>query len=246
MEGTFYGVGAGPGDPELLTLQAVRIIRECDVVALAVSDKAFRKPVYDRGGKAEELSRYLQRCAAYQIVLPVIPELEKKKKLFLPMPMIKEKEMLRQIHDECADAAEQIIRKGINVAFITLGDPTIYSTCMYVHKRLAEKGIRTCLVPGIPSFCAAAARMNMSLAENREEIHIIPASYGVEDSLGLKGTKVIMKAGAKMPDVKQAVMARKMEIHMVENCGMPDERVYERAEDIPDDAGYYSLMIIKE
>ena len=246
MDGTFYGVGVGPGDPELLTLKAVRIIRECDVVALAVSDKSFQEPVYDREGASQELCGYLQRCVAYQIVLPVIPELAGKKKLFLPMPMIKEKEKLRQIHDACAEAAEQIIRQGKNVAFITLGDPAIYSTCLYVHKRLAAKGIRTCLIPGIPSFCAAAARMNVGLAENREELHIIPASYGVEESLGLNGTKVLMKAGAKMPDVKQAVAARKMEIHMVENCGMPGERIYERAEDIPDDAGYSSLMIIKE
>ena len=87
----------------------------------------------------------------------------------------------------------------------------------------------------------------MGLAENREELHIIPASYGVEESLGLNGTKVLMKAGAKMPDVKQAVAARKMEIHMVENCGMPGEAVYPdlSRERPPEHTGYFATLIVR-
>ena len=245
MEGIFYGVGVGPGDPELLTLKAVRIIQECEVIAVAVSDKSADRPVYDTV-RREEHGGYLKRCTAYQTALPSVPGMEEKEMLYLPMPMIKEKEKLKKIHDECADAVGEILAQGKKIAFITLGDPSVYSTCLYVHKRLKRQGYRTCLVPGIPSFCAAAARMDTGLAENREEIHIIPASYGVEESLGLPGTKVLMKAGKKMPAVKQAVKDRGLKARMAENCGMPDERIYEDVEDIPDDAGYYSLMIIKE
>ena len=86
--------------------------------------------------------------------------------------------------------------------FLTIGDPSIYSTCMYIHKRLKRMGYETELIPGIPSFCAAAARLDISLSENSDELHIIPASYGVEESMRLQGTKVFMKSGRKMAEVK--------------------------------------------
>lgn len=246
MDGIFYGVGVGPGDPELLTLKAVKAVQECEVIAVAVSSPDFREPVYEEGGTESRYPELLEKCVAWQIVLPAVPEIEGKAKLFLPMPMMKDKETLKRIHDRCADAAAEQLGAGKNIAFITLGDPTVYSTCLYVHKRLKRRGAQTVLIPGIPSFCAAAARMDMGLAMNREELHIIPASYGVEESLDMKGTRVLMKAGKKMAYVKQAVRDKGLEAEMVENCGMSNERIYRQAEDIPDDAGYYSLVIIKD
>ena len=159
--------------------------------------------------------------------------------------MIKDKQQLKEIHDKCAEKTEEILNMGKSVAFITLGDPTIYSTCLYVHKRLKEKGCETGLIPGIPSFCAAAARMDTGLVENREELHVIPASYGIEESLELPGTKVLMKAGKKMPYVKQAVKEKSLQVQMVENCGLPGEKIYLDVEEIPDEASYYSLIVIK-
>lgn len=244
--GKFYGVGTGPGDPELLTLKAVRIIRECEVLAVAVSSSGQKEPVYEEAGKKTADSRWLENCVAYQIVRPVIPALEGKAKLYLPMPMIKEKETLKLMHDKCADAAETLLCKGKSIAFITLGDPAVYSTSLYVHRRLKERGYGTYLIPGIPSFCAAAARLDTGLVENKEELHVIPASYEVEKALTLPGTKVLMKAGKKMPAVKQAVRQNGLSAQMVENCGMEEECIYESVEEIPDDAGYYSLIIIKE
>lgn len=245
MEGTFYGVGVGPGDPELLTLKAARVIKDCDVVAFAVSSPELAEPVYEEA-KESFCPAYLANCVAWQIVLPVVPEIEKKPKLYLPMPMRKDKEALRQIHDACAERTERLLREGKQIAFLTLGDPTVYSTCLYVHKRLKRRGMKTCLIPGIPSFCAAAAALDMGLVENREELHVIPASYGVEESLELSGTKVLMKAGKKMSLVKQAVTEKKLAVRMVENCGMAGERICCKAEEIPEDAGYYSLIIVKE
>ena len=162
------------------------------------------------------------------------------------MPMISEKEKLKNIHDMDADAVAGILERGMDVVFLTLGDPTVYSTCMYVHKRLKKKGYSTELVPGIPSFCAASARMDISLAENRQELHILPASYQIEKGLELPGTKVLMKAGRKIADVKKILIEKGMEAEMVENCGMENERVYLSAEEIPEQAGYYSLLIVKE
>ncbi|WP_122642323.1 precorrin-2 C(20)-methyltransferase [Luxibacter massiliensis] len=246
MSGIFYGIGVGPGDPELLTIKAARLIRECDVLAVAVSGFGLCAPVFEEAGEKKVPGQYLDHCVAYQIVLGAVPEAAEKDKLYLPMPMVKDKERLKQIHDACADCTQEQLRRGRSVAFITLGDPTVYSTCLYVHKRLKRRGADTRLIPGIPSFCAAAARMDTGLAENKEELHIIPASYGVEESLGLPGTKVLMKAGRKMPEVKQAVRDRGLAVQMVENCGMDNEHIYWGTEEIPEDAGYYSLVIVKE
>lgn len=246
MEGKFYGVGVGPGDPELMTLKAAAVIRACHVIAVPVSDSALKEPQYEEAGAECRYPEYLEKCVAYQIALPVVPEMEKKARLYLPMPMMKEKEKLKQIHDLCAAAAAQQLKKGCDIAFITLGDPSVYSTCLYVHKRLVEKGCKTELIPGIPSFCAAAARLKMGLVENKDELHIIPASYEIEKGLQLPGTKVLMKAGKKMPYVKQCVKERGMQIKMVENCGMEAERLYDQVDDIPDQSSYYSLLIIKD
>lgn len=244
--GIFYGVGVGPGDPELLTLKAVRTIRESEVIAIAVSSPDLTEPVYEKEGEETRFPAYLEKCVAYQIVLPVVPEISKKAKLYLPMPMMKEKERLKMIHHSCAKETEILLKKGKTVAFITLGDPSVYSTCLYVHKRLKQWACETRLIPGIPSFCAAAARMDIGLVENSEELHIIPASYGIEQGLELKGTKVLMKAGKKMPYVKKIVKERGLQVQMVENCGMENEQIYTKADQIPDEASYYSLLMIKE
>lgn len=245
MKGIFYGVGVGPGDPELMTLKAVKIIRECEVIAIAVSSPELQEPEYE-----EECScrypQFLEKCVAYQIALSSVPEIAEKAKLYLPMPMMKEKERLKQIHDICAEKAAEILEQGKRAAFITLGDPSVYSTCLYVHERLKKMGYETRLIAGVPSFCAAAARLNEGLVENQEELHIIPASYEIETGLELPGTRVLMKAGKKMPYVKQMVKEKQLQIRMVENCGMESEQVYESVETIPDSASYYSLIILKE
>lgn len=255
MSGIFTGVGTGPGDPELMTLKAVKAIRACSVIALPVSDPTLEKPVYEAAGLRKEeqgnaagpdTGQYLAKCVAWQIAAGAVPEIREKDRIWLPMPMIKDKEKLKAIHDRDAEALTEFLDAGKDVAFLTLGDPTVYSTCMYVHKRLKRLGYETRIVPGIPSFCAAAARMDVPLAENRQEIHILPASYDIENSLELPGTKVLMKAGRKMADVKRLLNEKGLDAMMVENCGMEEERIYLSTGDIPEEAGYYSLLVVKE
>ena len=82
--------------------------------------------------------------------------------------------------------------------------------------------------------------------EKAEELHVIPASYQIEEALQLPGTKVLMKAGKKMAEVKKTLKKLGATAVMIENCGMPDEKIYRGVEEIPDDAGYYSLIIIKD
>ena len=218
MSGILIGVGVGPGDPEQMTLKAVRVIRENEVIAVP-------------GNDAKE-------TVAYRIAVQAVPELEKKTLLALPMPMIKDRAELAKNHDAAALQVENVLKEGKNVVFLTLGDPTVYSTFMYVHSRVKAHGYATQIVSGIPSFCAAAARMDISLTEWNEELHVIPAVHNIEQE--------IMKSARKIGAVKEMLMQSDSQVFMVENCGMENERIFTRAEDIPEDASYYSLIIVKD
>ena len=88
--------------------------------------------------------------------------------------------------------------------------------------------------------------MNIGLVEKAEPLHVIPASYQIEEALSLSGTKVLMKAGKQMGRVKQMLIDKREEAVMIENCGMPEEKIYHSVEEIPENAGYYSLIIVKE
>lgn len=226
MAGKLYGVGIGPGDPELLTLKAVRVIKEADVIAVP-------------GRKKED-------TVAYQITVQAVPEITGKEILEIDWPMTKDKEILKRSHNSAADRVAEVLESGRNVAFLTLGDTTVYATYLYVHKLILERGYEAEIVSGITSFCAVAAKLNMGLVENSEPLHVIPASYQIEDALKLSGTKVLMKAGKKMGEVKKQLLAMASEAVMIENCGMPGEKIYRSVAEIPEDAGYYSLIIVKE
>ena len=229
MKGKLIGLGVGPGDPELLTLKALRIVKESDVIAIP--------------GNA------VKESVAYKIVKAVCPELDEKTLLPIRMPMTKDPQVLEQNHEKAADDIEEWLAKGVNVAFLTLGDPTVYSTYMYVHKRIMQRGYETEIVSGITSFCAVAAKMNISLAEMAEPLHVIPATYHaehMEDVLELSGTKVLMKSGKKLKQVKESILRSGQPAVMIQDCGMDTEKIYKSAEEMPEEAGYYSLVIVKE
>ena len=229
MQGKLYGVGVGPGDPELLTLKALRLIKENEVIAVPGKD--------------------IQASVAYQIVKGAYEDLDKKTLIPVAMPMTKDPQVLKANHDKAADQVEDYLREGKNVVFLTLGDTTVYSTYLYVHKRILERGYGAEIVSGITSFCAVAARLNMGLVEADQPLHVIPATYKAQEMdeiLKLPGTKVLMKTGKKMKQVKESIEKSGQKAVMIENCGMPSEKIYRSAEEIPEDSGYYSLIIVKE
>lgn len=229
MQGKLYGVGVGPGDPELLTLKALRLIKENEVIAVP--------------------GKEIQASVAYQIVKGAYEELDEKTLIPVAMPMTKDPQVLKANHDKAADQVESYLKEGKNVVFLTLGDTTVYSTYLYVHKRILERGYEAEIVSGITSFCAVAARLNMGLVEADQPLHVIPATYKAQEMdeiLKLPGTKVLMKTGKKMKQVKESIEKSGQKAVMIENCGMPSEKIYRSAEEIPEDSGYYSLIIVKE
>ena len=226
MRGIVYVVGVGPGDPELMTLKAIRLIRENDVIAVP-------------GKVAKE-------AVAYQIAAAVVPELADKELVSVYMPMIKDRALIDAEHRKGAKLLEQYLDQGKNVVYITLGDPTVYCTFSYLQHILEADGYQVELVPGIPSFCAAAARLGLPLVEWDEPLHVVPAVHKTGDELDQPGTYVLMKSASHMAEVKDLLRSSGRDVQAVENCSMETEKVYRSVEEIPDDAGYFSLIIAKE
>ena len=213
MAGRFDLAGVGPGDPELMTIKTIRAIKACQILVLPIGSPELKKPELEEG----EEETFAKECLAYRIACEAEPETKKKLRLYLPMPMIKEKKLLKEIHDAGAKKAAELLEKGKNLVF-----------------------------SGIPSFCAVAARLEIPLAENRQELHVLPASYGIEEKLKLPGTKVLMKTGKKMAQVKAVLKEEGQQVKMVMNCGLDGEKIYKCTEEIPEDAGYFSIVIAKE
>lgn len=244
MSGILYGIGVGPGDPELMTIKAVKIMNLCDIFALPVSDySALKTP---KLALEDESADILKKCLAYKIAKPNMKSAVSKPILFLPMPMSKDKKLLSDVHNMDCEYILKLLDDGKKIGFLTLGDPSVYSTYLYMHKRVIKSGRNAEIISGIPSFCASAARLGTGLVENKEQLHIIPSSYNIDDEIGLKGTKVLMKAGKKMAEVKAAVEKSDLQFAMVENCGLEGEKVYYDIDSVPDNASYYSLIILKE
>lgn len=227
-KGTLTGIGVGPGDPELITIKAIRLLEECDFVVIPDSGKAVN--------------------AAYTIAKGAYPDIEKKILLEVKMPMVRDEDILKEHHRHAAEEIGRQLNKGQDGVFLTLGDPTVYATYIYVHKLLEETGYETSIVPGITSFCAAAARMNIGLTDAEKALHIIPASYScLESQMAYEGTKVLMKSGKSLGKIKEILSKRKdLDVKMVERCGMEGEKVYNSAEEIDETAGYFSIIIVRE
>lgn len=228
-QGVFYGVGIGPGDPELLTRKAVRILEACPVIAA---------PQTKGGG-----------TLALDIVRGAV-DLAGKTVLPLYFSMERDRARQRSAHRAAADAVEPYLARGLDVAMLNLGDVSIYATYSYLMELLGERGYATEMIPGVPSFCAVAARLGVSLTEMDTALHIAPGSAALEETLALSGTKVLMKSGRQLPGVLAALEARgKLKDSMlVANCGLPGEAVYaDLSREAPaDGAGYFATVIVKE
>lgn len=224
--GTLYGVSAGPGDPELMTVKAKRLLERCHVLAVPKT----------RGGHSLALD-----------IADKAVDVSGKQLLFLPFPMTTAPAKLRQNYETHAARLAEILRNGEDVAFICLGDVSVYSTFTYIGKILSEKGYPVVMIPGVTSFCAAACALGISLITGDQPLHIIPAGYGnLEASLRLPGTKVLMKPASRFSGVRRAVLASGQAVYAAVGCGMDSERLYQNIADMPEDPGYFTTIVVKE
>ena len=226
MAGKLYGVGVGPGDSELITLKALRVMKECQVIGIPGSDPT--------------------KSVAYDIAKGAYPEIDNKEKLYLATPMTKDRTVVDKGYEKSAETIEKCLDEGKDVALLTLGDPTIYSTYIYIHRIVVSHGYQAEIINGIPSFCAVGAKLGDSLCDRDQKLHVIPASYQIEDALKLDGTKILMKAASKLSDVNEVLLQNDDEAFMIENCGMTDEKIYLDKKDFPDKGSYYSIIVVKD
>ena len=222
-QGILYGVGIGPGDPELLTLKAVRVLREADVIAVPDKGSGRRLALEIVGEHAA--GKPLLSCAA---------------------PMTRDAQVLSAAYDKNAEEVCALLEQGKNVAFITLGDPTVYSTYFYIHDRVRARGYEARVVPGVPSFCAAAARLGKPLCLGSRRLLVVPGSHGgVDDCLEADANLVFMKTGRSLEELRGRLREHSLKASAVVNCGMADEQVYPDLEEL-EGSDYFTLILVDQ
>ena len=228
-KGTLHGVSVGPGDPELMTLKAARCIEQCPVLA-APQTAAGRMLALDIAKGAVDVSG--------KIILP------------LHFAMSQDPEVLKASHAAAADAVRAHLDAGRDVALLNLGDVSIYATYGYLEEILTAQGYAAVRIAGVPSFCAAAARLGQSLTGGMEQPLTIAPGHHVEQVLAAPGAKVLMKTGRRLPKTLDALRERGLLANsaMVCNCGLPDEAVFPTLTDYDpaQDAGYFATILVKE
>ncbi|HEX8949964.1 MAG TPA: precorrin-2 C(20)-methyltransferase [Dissulfurispiraceae bacterium] len=240
MTGTLYVIGVGPGDPELLTLKAVRILREVQYICVPKGREEGSSLALSIAEKAVDLR-------GKEVIEAYFPMRKTKNKGGAASGELDEK------WNETVETVLCILGKGTDVAFITIGDPTIYSTFFYLYDRLLEHtpSLRVEIVPGISSVNASAARAGVSLGLADEKIAILPATYtkDIKGILEQFDTVVLMKVHKVFGDVLQTLegMGLAGNAVYVSRAGMEDERVVRNIRDIAHETlNYFSMVIIKK
>ncbi|PKL51979.1 MAG: precorrin-2 C(20)-methyltransferase [Nitrospira bacterium HGW-Nitrospira-1] len=251
MTGKLYVIGVGPGDPELLTLKSVKILREVSCICVP---------------KGREEGSSLALSIVKQVV-----GLEGKEIIEAYFPMRKTKQQgsgvrgqgLEKNHssdckldakwNETVEAILSRLSKGTDTAFVTIGDPTIYSTYFYLHDRLLElnPGISIEIIPGVSSINTAAARAGLFLGIADERIAILPANYPGDLKKTVEQFDAIVLM--KVHKVFDKVLNMLNEMNLTGNAvyisraGMEDEKIFHSITDVKeDDLNYFSMVIIKK
>ena len=225
--GKLYGVSVGAGDPQLMTLKAVSILERSEVIAVPRT-----------GGEST-----LALSIAEQAV-----SISGKRKIYIDFPMTTDKEVLSKNYEAAAESICKELENG-DVAFIVLGDISVYSTFSHICGLVEKRGFEIEICAGVTSFCAAAALLKLPLCLGNEELHIITYSCGdIERALELKGTKVIMKAGRKAAGLIEVIKKKGLAecTIAVSDCGLEGERIYGSVDDIDAEPGYFTLFIVTD
>jgi len=229
--GTLYGIGVGPGDPELIPLKAVRILQEVDCIFSASSSKN-------------------DYSMAVRIAWPHLPQ-DKPLKL-LPFPMSLDQEVAKQAWNEHADTILAELEADNSAAFLTLGDPLTYSTYGYLLRIIQEKAPHTKIetVPGITSYQAGAAAVNTPLVEGEENLVLLSGVKGGDNLRRIakeSDNVVFLKAYKHLEDIVDALSENGLKrCFGVVRCGFPEERIYtDLRRMMQQEPKYWSLVLAK-
>ncbi|OEF97995.1 precorrin-2 C(20)-methyltransferase [Desulfuribacillus alkaliarsenatis] len=233
MNGKLYGIGVGPGDPELLTLKAKRILEQVEVLLVPKS-------------KMEK------RSIALEIAKGAVDK--DWQQVDLHMPMTADKAELIKSWQQAAKQIANILQEGKDAAFVTLGDPSLYSTFTYVMKHIKALAPEALIeiVPGISSINLMAATYQVPLAESEESVVIIPAlkdKESLEQTINQFDNVVLLKAGnqiQKLSDIL-AELGQEKDFYYASRCGFADSYYTEDITELLDrKLDYLSTIIIKK
>jgi precorrin-2/cobalt-factor-2 C20-methyltransferase len=232
--GTLYGVGVGPGDPELITVKAFRLMKECPVIAY---------PKKRMGGKSYALE-----------IVELYVNTSEKVMLGLVFPMTKDKAALDREWNKTVSLCFEQLKEGRDVVFVTEGDPNLYSTFIHMARLMQELHpevpIRS--VPGISSFLGAAVRLGIHLADGDDQVAIIPAT---EDREAMKKSivehdAVIFIKVAKVMDMMIDILE---ELDLIDRASVvtkvtsPHELVWRNVRELKgQDLEYLTLMAVRK
>ncbi|MEV5775254.1 precorrin-2 C(20)-methyltransferase [Streptomyces antimycoticus] len=232
--GRLYGVGLGPGDPSLMTVRAVEVIAEADVIAYhsARHGRSIARSIAERHLRPDHIEE--------RLVYPVTTETTDHPGGY------------RGAMDEFyADAAARLaahLDAGRTVAVLAEGDPLFYGSYMHMHKRLADRYL-TEVIPGVTSVSAAAARLGAPLVEGEEVLTVLPGTLPEEEltaRLATTDAAAVMKLGRTFPTVRRALerSGRLADARYVERATMDAERSAPLAEVDPESVPYFSMAVL--
>ncbi|MFP3724941.1 precorrin-2 C(20)-methyltransferase [Priestia filamentosa] len=233
MIGTLYGLGVGPGDPELITVKAFRKLKETDVIAY---------PKKRKGSKSY----------AHRIVEAYFNPSEKEM-LGLVFPMTKDKEILQKKWSETTETVFAELQQGKDVAFVTEGDPLLYSTFIHMMKLMKERHpeVQIETVPGISSINGAASRLGLPLADGDEHVAIVPAREDYEEmkKVLLENDCIVFIKVAKVIDFMIPLLKELNLLHkasVVTKVTSEEEIVWNIEELEGTELEYLTLMVVRK
>lgn len=224
-------VGVGPGDPELLTLRALRAIEAAEVIL--------------HPGRRDH------EGFAFEVVAALLKPEQRVRGMALAMMRGRDDGSVG--YDRVAVALADEARAGHNAIFLTEGDPMLFGTGSYVVERLNSKApeLTVEVIPGVSALAAAAARLGWPLAQKQEVLTVCPAMYHVDEIgaiLDRGGPVCWLKAADVLPPLIEALQARgRLErAALVERVGRPDERIFLDLKDaLGQDLSYFSLVLVR-